>query len=169
LVKADTGEYVWHFQTSAPGLQTENNHILMADIDVGGEKRHVATTVPKNGFFYVLDAKSGKLLSAKPLAKLAWANSYNLERGQPVEVPASAGGGKQWTVHNWWPMSYNPDTGLVYVPATDRRPKANVAVESGEWMKQTEGRLIAWDPVSQSVRWSVEEKFPPTGAFSRPG
>jgi quinohemoprotein ethanol dehydrogenase len=162
-VKVDTGEYVWHFQTSAPSLQTENNHILMADIDVGGEKRHVAMTVPKNGFFYVLDAKTGKLLSAEPLVKLAWANSYDLESGQPVEVPASAGGGKQWTVHNWWPMSYNPGTGLVYVPATDRRPKTNATVESGEWMKQTEGRLIAWDPVSQSLRWSAEEEIPTNG------
>ena len=162
-VKADTGEYVWHFQTSAPGLQTENNHILMADIDMAGEKRHVAMTVPKNGFFYVLNAKTGELLSAKPLVKLAWANSYDLESGQPVEVPASAGGGKQWTVHNWWPMSYNPGTGLVYVPATDRRPNTNVAVESGEWMKQTEGRLIAWDPVSQLVRWSANEEIPTNG------
>ncbi len=162
-VKAETGEYVWHFQTSAPGLQTENNHILLADVVINGEKRHVAITVPKNGFFYVLDAKTGKLLSAKPLAKLAWADSINLETGRAVETPASAGGGKQWTVHNWWPMSYNPGTGLVYVPATDRRPKTNAPVESGEWMKQTEGRLIAWDPVSQSERWSVREPIATNG------
>jgi quinohemoprotein ethanol dehydrogenase len=162
-VKAETGEYVWHFQTSSPGMQTENNHILIADIVLNGEKRHVAMTVPKNGFFYVLDARTGKLLSAKPLAKLAWADSINLETGRAVETPISAGGGKQWTVHNWWPMSYNPDTGLVYVPATDRRPKTNAPVESGEWMKQTEGRLIAWDPVSQSERWSAREPIATNG------
>src|SRR4029077_16226108 len=137
-LNADTGEYVWHYQTSAPGLQTENNHILMADLMMDGEKRHVAMTVPKNGFFYVLDAKTGKLLSAKPLVKLAWANSYNLETGRAVEIPVAEGGGKQWTVHNWWPMSYNPGTGLVYVPATDRRPASRAAVENGEWMKATE-------------------------------
>src|SRR5439155_17850463 len=119
-VKADTGEYVWHFQTSAPGLQTENNHIVMADLDINGERRHVAMTAPKNGFFYVLDAKTGKLLSAKPLVKVAWATSINVATGRAVEAPSSQGGGKQWTVHNWWPMSYSPVTGLVYVPATDR-------------------------------------------------
>jgi quinohemoprotein ethanol dehydrogenase len=135
----------------------------MADIVLNGEKRHVAMTVPKNGFFYVLDARTGKLLSAKPLAKLAWADSINLETGRAVETPTSAGGGKQWTVHNWWPMSYNPGTGLVYVPATDRRPKTNAPVESGEWMKQTEGRLIAWDPVSQSERWSAREPIATNG------
>src|SRR5579863_3382660 len=81
-VRADTGEYVWHFQTSSPGMQTENNHILTADLSLNGEKRHVVMTAPKNGFFYVLDAQTGKLLSAKPLVKLAWANSYNLETGR---------------------------------------------------------------------------------------
>ena len=70
-VKAETGEYVWHYQTSSPGLQTENNHIVMADLNMDGEKRHVAMTVPKHGFYYVLDAKTGKLLSAKPIVKVS--------------------------------------------------------------------------------------------------
>jgi quinohemoprotein ethanol dehydrogenase len=162
-VDAETGEYAWHFQTSAPGLQTENNHIMIADLVFDGEKRHVAMTVPKNGFFYVLDAKTGKLLSAKPLVKLAWASSYDLATGRPVETPASAGGGKQRTVHNWWPMSYSAITGLAYIPATDRKPASKAAVQSGEWMQGTEGRLIAWDPISQSARWSVEEPIATNG------
>src|SRR6267143_3448616 len=112
-VKADTGEYVWHFQTSSPGLQTENNHILMADLAIDGEKRHVAMSAPKNGFFYVLDAKTGKLISAKPLVKTVWASAYDLQTCKAIETPKSAGGGRQWTVHNWWPMSYNAQTGLV--------------------------------------------------------
>src|SRR6266404_4803278 len=162
-VKADTGEYVWHFQTSAFGLQTENNHILIADLVIDGEKRHVAMTAPKNGFFYVLDAKTGRLISAKPLAQLAWANSVDFKTGRADEIPPGAGGGKQWTVHNWWPMSYSALTGLVYVPATDRKSASNKAVESGEWMHGTEGRLIAWNPVAQSARWSVQEPIATNG------
>jgi quinohemoprotein ethanol dehydrogenase len=162
-VKAETGEYVWHYQTSSPGLQTENNHIVMADLTIDGEKRHVAMTVPKQGFFYVLDARTGKLLSAKPIVKVNWATEIDLTTGKAVEVPASVGGGRQWTVHNWWPMSYNPGTGLVYIPATDRKPNTNAAVESGEWMQKTEGRLIAWDPTSQTSRWSVEEEIATNG------
>jgi quinohemoprotein ethanol dehydrogenase len=162
-VNADTGEYIWHFQTSSPGLETENNHIMIADLALNGEKQHVVMTVPKNGFFYILDAKTGKLLGANPLVKLAWANSYNLETGRANEVPASQGGGKQWTVHNWWPMSYSSLTGLVYIPATDRKPKTKTAVETGEWMPGTEGRLIAWDPIGQSARWSVEEPIATNG------
>jgi len=162
-VNADTGEYAWHFQTSAPGMQTENNHILMADLPINGEKRHVAMTAPKNGFFYVLDAKTGKLLSAKPLVKTVWASAVDLQTGRAVEIPKSTGGGRQWTVHNWWPMSYNAQTGLVYIPTTDRRADARAAVESGENGVGLEGRLIAWDPVSQSARWSVEEPIATNG------
>ena len=162
-VKASTGEYVWHFQTSSPGMQTENNHIVIADLAINGEKKHVAMSVPKNGFYYVLDAWSGKLISAKPLVKVNWASSIDVATGKAVEVPASQGGGKQWTVHNWWPMSYNPGTGLVYVPTTDRKPNTRSEVETGEWMQQTEGRLIAWDPVNQSERWSVEEEIATNG------
>jgi quinohemoprotein ethanol dehydrogenase len=162
-VNADTGEYAWHFQTSSHGLQTENNHIMTADLAINGEKQHVVMTAPKNGFFYILDARTGKLLAANPLVKLAWANSYNLATGRANELPASQGGGQQWTVHNWWPMSYSSLTGLVYVPTTDRKPKLNTAVETGEWMEGTEGRLIAWDPISLSARWSVEEPIATNG------
>ena len=162
-VKADTGEYAWHFQTSAPGLQTENNHILMADLVIDGASHHVAMTAPKNGFFYVLDAKTGKLLSAKPLVKVAWATSIDVQTGRAVEVPKAKGGGRQWTVHNWWPMSYSPLTGLVYVPATDRETGTHAPVESGEWMRGTQGKLIAWDPVAQSARWTEEEQIATNG------
>ncbi len=162
-VNADTGEYVWHFQTSSPGMQTENNHILMADLVMDGEKRHVAMTAPKNGFFYVLDAKTGKLISSNPLVKTTWATSYDLKAGHAVEVAASAGGGRQWTVHNWWPMSYSPLTGLVYIPTTDRQAGAKSAVESGESGSGLIGRLIAWDPVKKSASWSVEEQIATNG------
>lgn len=63
-VNADTGEYVWHYQTS---IRTENMHVLIADLPVNGAKRHVVVTVPKSGVFYMLDAKTGELISQHPL------------------------------------------------------------------------------------------------------
>ena len=54
---AATGEYAWHYQTS---VHTENMHVLGADLTMDGQKRHVVMTVPKNGIFYVMDAKTGK-------------------------------------------------------------------------------------------------------------
>src|SRR5437667_1616100 len=162
-VNADTGEYAWHYQTGTEGVHSENNHIVMADLVIDGEKHHVAMTVPKNGFFFVLDAKTGKLLSAKPLVKTVWASSIDLTTGRAVRIPASQGGGRQWTVHNWWPMSYNARTGLVYVPTTDRRADVKAASEAGEGGEGLFGRLIAWDPVAQSARWSVEEDIETNG------
>jgi quinohemoprotein ethanol dehydrogenase len=162
-VNADTGEYVWHYQTGTEGVHSENNHIVMADLGIDGEKRHVAMTAPKNGFFFMLDAKTGKLLSAKPLTKLVWASAIDLQTGRAVVIPRSEGRGRQWTVHNWWPMSYSSLTGLVYIPTTDRRADAKAPAEAGEGAEGLFGRLIAWDPVSQSARWSVEEQIAVNG------
>jgi len=162
-VKADTGEYVWHYQTGTENVHSENNQILIADLMINGEKRHVALTAPKNGFFYILDAKTGKLLSAKPIVKTTWATSYDLQTAKPVLVPASQGGGRQWTVHNWWPMSYSSPTGLVYIPATDRHSNTKAAVEPGESGEGLFGKLIAWDPIAETARWSVDEQIAVNG------
>jgi quinohemoprotein ethanol dehydrogenase len=95
--------------------------------------------------------------------KLPWASSLDPHTGRPVEIPGTEE--KRWTVHNWWHMSFSPVTGLVYVPTTDRRShiewtgnSANEeAIGEGAWAGAFDGRLIAWDPVSESVRWSVEQ------------
>jgi quinohemoprotein ethanol dehydrogenase len=143
-VNADTGEYVWHYQTSS---RTENMHVLVADLVIDGTSRHVAMTVPKNGVFHVLDVKTGTLLSSRRID------------GRAVDAPASPSGGRQpGPGHNWWPMSYSPQTGLVYVPAHDTR---RGGAEPGQ--PRSVGRLIAWDPVKQSVRWSEEQPLDTNG------
>src|SRR5260370_12583938 len=91
-VKAETGEYVWHYQTGTENVHNENNQVMMADLLINGEKRHVALNAPKNGFFYILDAKNGKLLSANPLVKTTSANAYQLPSAKPALIPASQGG-----------------------------------------------------------------------------
>jgi len=118
---------------------------------------------PQEWLLYILDAKTGKLFSAKPLVKTTWASSYDLQTGRPVLIPASQGGGKQWTAHNWWPMSYSSLTGLVYIPSTDRRSDTKAALEAGESGEGLYGRLIAWDPVAETARWSVEEQISVNG------
>lgn len=161
-VNPDTGEYVWHFQTSTQALDTENFHIILADLMIDGKKRHVAMTAPKNGFFYVLDAKTGQFIAGNSMVKLPWATSLDPKTGRPVELADTLH--RAWTVHNWWHMSYSPLTGLVYIPTTDRRSHIQSAAEAGEqeaigegaWAGAFDGRLIAWDPVNESARWSVE-------------
>jgi glucose dehydrogenase/mono/diheme cytochrome c family protein len=150
-VNPATGAYVWHFQTGAHditsllGMFPENMHIVVADLVIDGRPRHVAMTVPKSGIFYVLDATSGALISAKAIVDVPWAGVIDSHTGRVIGTPPSVG--HQWTVHNWWRMSYSPRTGLVYVPVTDRRPGTDSAFE---------GKLIAWDPVRGAVRWVVE-------------
>ena len=162
-VDAETGKYVWHFPTGTEGVHNENNQIVMADLTINGERHHVAMTAPKNGFFYILDAKTGKVLSAKPLVQTTWASAYDVQTQKPILIPASQGGGRQWTVHNWWPMSYDTLTGLVYIPTTDHRPDTKAPAEAGEGGEGLFGRLVAWDPIAEAARWSAEEAISVNG------
>lgn len=128
-LRAQTGEYVWHYQTT-PGEvwdYTATQQMMLADMEIGGANRKVLWQAPKNGFFYVLDRTNGRLLSAKPYTTVTWATGIDMNTGRPIEVagarypagtvamvqPAIVGG------HSWHPMAYNPGTGLVYIPVID--------------------------------------------------
>ena len=129
-LRPDTGEYVWHYQTT-PGDNwdyTATQHIILTDITLDGTPRKVLLQAPKNGFFYVIDRISGKLISAgKYEPKVNWATHIDMETGRPVENPDA-----QYTedeakliypapygAHNWQPMAYSPDTNLVYIPTME--------------------------------------------------
>jgi quinohemoprotein ethanol dehydrogenase len=130
-LKADTGEYMWHYQMTPHDSWDYDGtqQITLADLTIEGKKRHVAMQASKNGFFYILDAADGTLLSAQPFVKgVNWASRIDLKTGRPVmnpaarydrtgkgfiQVPGFSGG------HNWHPMSYSPRSGLVYIPAME--------------------------------------------------
>ena len=125
-LKPDTGEYVWHYQTT-PGESwdyTATQHIMLADLKIGGVDRRVVMQAPKNGFFYVLDAKTGQLISAEKFVPVDWAERIDLATGRPVEAPGARyeGGAISNQLvgplggHNWHPMAFSPKTGLVYIP-----------------------------------------------------
>ncbi len=127
-IDADTGEYKWHFQETPEDRWDYDSdaQITVADIDVNGQKRHVVMHAPKNAYFYVLDAKSGEFLSAKPFAPQTWTTGIDPKTGRPainpeakyeqtgkpfLSVPGAGG------AHSWQPMSFSPKAGLVYIPA----------------------------------------------------
>jgi len=137
-LRPDTGELVWHYQTTPGDVwdYTATQHILLADLELGGRTRQVLLQAPKNGFFYVLDRATGELLSANAYVPVTWASRVDLATGRPVENPqaryADAAAGRDPadapTVvlrpsaaggHNWHPMSFHPGTGLVYLPTFD--------------------------------------------------
>ncbi|HEY2591492.1 MAG TPA: PQQ-dependent dehydrogenase, methanol/ethanol family [Steroidobacteraceae bacterium] len=128
-VDAKTGRYVWHYQ-EVPGEQWDydcTSPLMLSDLRIGGHLRHVIMHAPKDGFFYVLDRATGKLISAKPYVPITWATRVDMRTGRPVltsdarldvkphVLTPSSGGG-----HNWNPMSFSPLTGLVYIPAMEQ-------------------------------------------------
>ena len=144
-IDARTGEYAWHFQTT-PGETwdyTATQHIILADLEIDGARRKVLMQAPKNGFFYVIDRETGKFLSAENYTRVTWALGIDPETGRPVENPASRYSDGTALVfpsalggHNWHPMAFSPDEGLVYIPAQNApQPYSSPA----EWTPQPLG------------------------------
>jgi len=123
---AATGEYRWHYQeTPAEDWDyTCTQSIVLSDLPIGGKTRQVLMHAPKNGFFYVLDRRTGELLSANNFVPVSWASHIDLKTGRPVVNPDAHYGTEPVLVtpgpgggHNWFPMAYSPLTKLAYFPA----------------------------------------------------
>jgi quinohemoprotein ethanol dehydrogenase len=184
---ADTGEYAWHYQAT-PGEEWDFDavqQLILADLNVGGKTRHVLMQANKNGFFYVLDRRTGELISAKAIVPVSWASGVDLKSGRPIENKDArySETGKPVDVkpgplgaHNWQPMAFSPKTGLVYIPAQQvpitylplpKLPIAplgwNLGVALASIPAQDEGFLLAWDPAHQREAWRVAYKGPWNG------
>ncbi len=205
-LRPDSGDYVWHYQTT-PGDAwdyTATQHIIVTELPVDGKARKVVMQAPKNGFFYVLDAATGEFISAEKFGQVTWAKGIDPKTGRPiVDVEAA----DYWTkgepkivlpgsqgAHNWPPMSFNPDTGLVYIPqqvtlenfdpleTADpiRTGVLNLGIEVpvvpetqaaiAELSQLYRGNLVAWDPVKQEARWTQpHEHIHNSGTLSTAG
>jgi len=180
---ADTGNYKWHYQT-VPGETWDFNSamdIVLADINVHGRDLKVLMHAPKNGFFYIINRSNGKLLSARPFAKITWATEVDMKTGRPIEVKGARYPDGEVTIwpgplgaHNWQPMSYNPGTGLVYLPYHDLSGYYNDSkIIPAEWehtalqfdvgvagyqddfpVEGATSGLMGWDPITQTPTWT---------------
>ena len=88
-VHVDTGEYAWHFQETPEDRWDfdSNQQIITADIAVNGKPQHVIMHAPKNGYFYTLDAATGKFISGKPFAAINWSKGLDLLPASPISTP----------------------------------------------------------------------------------
>ena len=193
-VDASTGKMRWYYQTT-PGDNwdyTAVQDMMLADMEIDGKMRKVIMQAPKNGFFYVLDRQTGELLRANPYVTVNWASHIDMETGRPVENPDKdfLTGDSQWILpgplggHNWQSMSYNPNTGLVYIPALENplvfdvehdfkatgRFKYieggwNTGVEFGRLLEimgehpdlpKGKGYITAFDPLTGKTHWTRE-------------
>jgi quinohemoprotein ethanol dehydrogenase len=192
-LNADTGRYIWHYQET-PGDNwdyTSTQPMILADIKIDGVPRKVILHAPKNGFFFVIDRTNGQFISAKNFVDVNWATGYDAN-GRPIELPAARDADRYESIpgpdgaHNWQPMSFNPLTGLVYLPAqhipvnlTPEKSFVQNAVAPGKAgallggnigfafnpspTSTPFGRLLAWDPVHQKEVWRVEHVSPWNG------
>lgn len=192
---ATTGKYKWHYQET-PGDNwdyTSTQPMILAEVKIDGKPRKVILHAPKNGFFFVIDRTNGKFISAKNFVDVNWATGYDAN-GRPIEVAEARSSDKSFDsipgpygAHNWHPMSFNPKTGLVYLPAQNvpvnltGEPKwKHNGNQLGEFGGVTGwnlgfglnvappksmpfGRLIAWDPVKQKEVWRKEYVSPWNG------
>jgi PQQ-dependent dehydrogenase (methanol/ethanol family) len=182
----DTGKLVWHYQSTPHDAWDYDgvNELVLTDLSIDGQMTPVALKADRNGFFYVLDRRSGKLLSATPFVPINWATGIDLKTGRPIEVPDKRPKFKQRAKEicpnllggkNWQPMSFNPQTGLVYIPSINlcmdmegaepayQRGKFYLAFEfdlgkggPGGYMSE----LMAWDPVKRQKVWGNKDELP---------
>jgi quinohemoprotein ethanol dehydrogenase len=186
-VDLNTGQYKWHFQTTPNDNWDFDSvqQLMLLDLNINGKTRKVITQASKNGFFWVLDRVTGEYISGGPFVRVSWALKLD-EKGRPVVNPEAyydqegisiypTGGGG----HNWAPMSFNPSTGLVYIPASYTtfpyqaaaefkagttgyvRPPGETKIIGPVWgpeppTKDSRGGITAYDPVKQKVAWSVD-------------
>jgi quinohemoprotein ethanol dehydrogenase len=174
-VNADTGAHVWHYQ-EVPGEEWDfdaTSPLMVADLKIDGRSRHVLLQAGKDGFFYVLDARTGKVISAKPFVTVNWAAGIDLKTGRPIfssesrydetGKPALVQPGGQGA-HSWHPFSFNPQTGLVYFSAIET---GGIMAAAKSYTYQPMGpntgiALISRDQVSEEMRSRL-----PQGAQSK--
>jgi quinohemoprotein ethanol dehydrogenase len=165
----DTGRLVWYYQ-EAPGDQWDYDvvqQIILTELKINGQVRKVLMQASKTGFFYILDRQTGKVLSAEKYVPVTWADHVDLQTGRPVEAPDARSYKYSWNGknyvspspmggHSWNPMSYDPETGLVYIPA----------IENGQdGLFSGKAFLRAWDPIRGKTVWDV----PMSDWWDRPG
>jgi quinohemoprotein ethanol dehydrogenase len=148
---AGTGEYRWHYQV-VPGDDWDYDatvDMVLASIDIDGARRQVLMQASKNGFFYVIDRRTGRLISAEKFVNVTWASGVGLKTGRPIEAadvrplntkvvlsPSMLGG------HNWPSMSFNPLTHLVYIPAMDLEQSYDArGIDPLSWTQPTTSKV----------------------------
>lgn len=194
-VNPDTGEIVWHYQMTPSDVWDYDsvNEQVLVDLKIGGKTVPVLLKADRNGFFYVLNRTNGELISAKPFVFVNWATQIDMKTGKPVENPDYRPRLDKWAKNicpnlfggkNWPPMSYNPKTGLVYIPTFNLCMdliNRDQKYEAGKFYLAQEfnlgvagpggflGEFIAWDPVAQRKVWGIKEDLPYLGGAMSTG
>jgi PQQ-dependent dehydrogenase (methanol/ethanol family) len=184
----DNGRIKWEIQ-STPADAWDYDGIVtpvLAKLQIDGQPTPVYLKDDRNGFFFVANLATGKLISAERFAPENWAKSFDVAHDRPVEDPSKRPriGYKAADIcpaamgsTNWQSMSFNPNTGLAYIPVNnmcmDMQAKKVVYHRGifylgndfsfhpgqGGWL----GQLLAYNPMTQKPVWTVDRPLPWNG------
>ena len=161
----DKGTYIWHYQTNPAETwdYDATEDLELANLRIGDIPRRVLMQASKNGFFYVIDRDTGRLISAEKFATVTWAQRVDLATGRPVEAVDAREKSTIWPsgdgAHGWPPMAFSPAANLVYIPVLDASGETGECTDRGidSMGNPCVGvdSLLAWDPIRQRPVWRV--------------
>ncbi len=187
-IDPDTGKIKWEIQSTGAGAWDYDgvNELVLADINVNGQKTPVYMKADRDGFFFVANRDAGKLISAEPFVPVNWAKGFDVANDRAIENPAkrprldykatdicpSWMGGK-----NWQPISFNPGTGLAYIAANNMcqtMQATEVNYRRGMFYLGNDfsvdpghggylGQLVALNPATQKPAWKMNLPLPWNG------
>ncbi|HET7544717.1 MAG TPA: methanol/ethanol family PQQ-dependent dehydrogenase [Polyangiaceae bacterium] len=189
------GHAAWFYQWNPHDVFDHDgvNENVLFDMTVSGQPRKVLAHADRNGYMYILDRRSGEVLSATPYGPISSSTGVDLKTGRlhlvEAKIPRlgkatrgicpAAPGAKDWQ-----PMAFSPKTGLLYIPHQNLcmdeegleanyiagTPYVGAAVRTRPGPGGHLGELTAWDPVLAKPRWTVKERFPVwSGALATAG
>ena len=184
----DTGKIKWEIQSTPAETWDYDgvNELVLADVSINGQSTPIYMKADRDGFFFVANRDTGKLVSAEPFVPVNWAKGFDVETDRPIEDPTkrprldykatdicpSWVGGK-----NWQPISFNPMTGLAYIDGNNTcqdMKLTDVTYRRGSFFLGNDfavhpgpggwgGRLEAIDPATQKVVWHMDLPLPWNG------
>jgi alcohol dehydrogenase (cytochrome c) len=197
---AETGTLKWHFQYTPHDTHDWDGTQVPVLLDATGATnattrgRKLVVVPSRNGFYYILDRRTGEFLFATPFVKQTWAKAID-RKGRPVlnegQDPTAEGNESVWPGvdggHNWMSPSYNPDTGLLYFNAREER-RRYFKTDAPEFRpgesyfaggggggarfrpEESWGKLIAMSPETGEIKWEHRILSPPwAGVLSTAG
>ena len=181
----NTGKARWYYQFSPHDQHDYDaiNEQILLEMPFGGAMRSVLIRPERNGYVYVIDRKTGQVLSADPFGPVNSSRGVDLRTGRLTINPdketklgqvvrnicPTASGSKDWN-----PSSFSPRTGLVYIPHENLcmdwmnlevnyisgTPYVGAEVKMKPGPGGNRGALTAWDPVMRRPAWEIKEDLP---------
>ena len=189
-IDIETGKLRWHFQFTPHDVHDwDANQIpVLVDAEIGGQPSQLVAMANRNGFFYLLDRRTGEYIRGAAYAKQTWARGLD-ERGRPILIPDREPSEKGTLVYpslqgstNWASPSYSPATGLMYVPVREMGSvyyKSTAEYRPGTYYtggserrldEESWGAVRAIDVKSGNTIWDFKLPTPPwAGVMSTAG